>query len=340
MMERQLVQMVRLVEDLMDVSRITRGWITLRRERVDLAKVLQQAIETSLPLIEAGGHELSLDLPSEPVFVEADVTRLAQVVSNLLNNAARYTERGGRITVTVSRRSGEAVIAVRDTGIGIAPAMLPRVFEMFSQVDRSLERAQGGLGIGLTLVKRLVEMHGGSVEARSEGPGTGSEFTVRIPALTSSAPGPVRNGDGQAASTPLRILVADDNEDAAQSLAMLLRMLGHEVVTAGDGLEALEVAEGFRPRVILLDIGMPKLNGYDTARRIRELPWTGDVVIVALTGWGQKEDLLRSEQAGFDAHLVKPVDPSSLERLLAQWGQIRTSTPRTEPPVAAPIART
>ncbi len=318
MMERQLAQLVRLVDDLMDVSRISRGKITLRRERVELARVIQQAVETSRPLIEANGHELTITVPPQSVFVEADPTRLAQVVSNLLNNAAKYTEHGGQITLTVRRRGNEVVISVRDTGVGIPPHMLPRIFEMFTQVDRSLERAQGGLGIGLTLVKQLVELHGGAVEAYSEGHGMGSEFVIRLPVLLSlAAENPPGEGEAAPPRAGHRVLVVDDNADAALSLALMLKIMGSDARTAHDGLEALDVAAAFRPDVILLDIGMPKLNGYEVCRRIRAQPWGKDLLIVALTGWGQDEDKRRAREAGFTSHLVKPLDLAALEKLLS-----------------------
>ena len=318
MMERQLNQLVRLVDDLMDVSRISRGKIELRMEPVDLMLVVRQAVETSRPLVEAGGHDLAIREPSTPIFVNADATRLAQVVANLLNNAAKYTERGGHITLAVERQESEAVVSVRDTGVGIPAPLLSKLFEMFTQLDRSLDRSQGGLGIGLWLVKRLVAMHGGSVEAKSAGHGAGSEFIIRLPALLPPA-GPAKRSTGER-STRLpcrRILVADDNRDAALSLAMLLNMLGNETQTAYDGMEAVEKAASFHPDLILLDIGMPKLNGLEAARRIRQESWGKSVLLVALTGWGQEQDKQRSQEAGFDYHLVKPVDPDALEQLLA-----------------------
>ncbi len=319
MMERQLGQMVRLIDDLLDVSRISRGKITLRKERVELASVVQQAVETSRPLIDAQEHRLSVSVPPEPIYVDADVTRLAQVFANLLNNAAKYTEPGGRIALRIERQGGEAVVSVRDTGVGIPGHVLPNLFQMFMQVDRSLERSQGGLGIGLSIVKRLTEMHGGSVEARSDGHGKGSEFIVRLPVVLSPSAGRRSEGDGGAAGhgARRRILVVDDNRDAAASLAMVLRLMGNETQTAHDGLEALQVAEAFRPEIVLLDIGMPKLNGYDTARRMREQPWGRNTMLIALTGWGQEEDRRRSQEAGFDTHMTKPVDPAVLEKLLA-----------------------
>jgi len=318
---------VRLVDDLLDVSRITRGKIELRKERVELAAVVASAVETSRPLIEASGHELTVTLPPEPIPLDADLTRLAQVFSNLLNNAARYTEQGGHIWLTAELASGgrqppdEVVVKVRDTGLGIPADMLPKIFEMFTQVDRSLERSQGGLGIGLTLVKRLVEMHGGSVEARSDGPSQGSEFTVRLPvAVASASPQPQPpKGEGEKTADPAgrRILVVDDNKDSADSLSMMLRITGMEVRTAYDGLEAVAAAAAFNPDVVFLDIGLPKLNGYEAARRIREQPWGKDMVLVAVTGWGQEVDRRRSQEAGFNAHMVKPVDPAALQQMLA-----------------------
>jgi PAS domain S-box-containing protein len=320
MMERQLGQMVRLIDDLLDVSRITRGKLQLRRERVDLAAVVRAAVETARPVIEASAHELTVALPPEPVYLEADPVRLAQVFANLLTNAAKYTERAGRIRLTALRDGPEVAVAVRDTGIGIAPEKLAGLFQMFSQVDTALERSQGGLGIGLSLVRGLVEMHGGSVEARSEGLGRGSEFVVRLPVADGPGPSglPPAGGGAAGESRPRRrILVADDNRDAADSLAMMLQLQGHGVHTSHDGQEAVVAAEEFRPDLILMDIGMPRLNGYEACRRIRGRPWGKDLVIVALTGWGQEEDRRRATEAGFDEHLTKPVAPATLEKLLA-----------------------
>jgi PAS domain S-box-containing protein len=320
-MERQLSQLVRLVDDLLDVSRITRGKLQLRRQHVDLATVVQSAVEGSRPVIESNRHDLTIRLPAEPVYLEADPTRLAQVFGNLLTNAAKYTDRGGRITLTAERRGGEVVVAVRDTGIGIAPDHLPRLFEMFSQVDSALERSQGGLGIGLSLVKGLVRMHAGSVEAQSDGLGKGSEFVVRLPILT-EAPDPKTPQPGSSAApasrTRRRILTADDNRDTAESLALVLRLQGHAVHAVHDGHEAVEAVAWFRPEFILLDIGMPRLNGFEAARRIRQQPGGKTIVLVAITGWGQEEDKRRASEAGFDYHLTKPVDPAALEKLLAE----------------------
>ncbi len=319
MMERQLKQMVRLIDDLLDVSRISRNRLELRMERVELADVIRNAVETSRPLIEAAGHHFTVHVPLDGITVEADMTRLAQVFSNLLNNAAKYTEHGGRIRLAVEQRDGQAEISIKDNGIGIPPSMLPKVFEMFTQVDRSLEKAYGGLGIGLTLVKRLTEMHGGTVEARSEGYGTGSEFIVRIPvvpALPRAGNGTEQNARPEAAAGS-RILVVDDNQDSALAMAMMLRLLHNETRIANDGVAALAAAEEFRPDVILLDIGMPGMNGYDVAKRIREEEWGRGIFLIALTGWGQEEDRRRSREAGFDHHLLKPVEPTVLKKLLA-----------------------
>ena len=319
MMERQLLHMVRLVDDLLDVSRISRGKIELRRERVDAAGGRAGRRGGERPADRSRRDtQLTITLPAR-----GDVRRGAtrpgwrRWSSNLLNNAAKYTDRTGAHLATVGQQDGEAVIRVQDTGIGIPAEMLAQVFEMFMQVDRSLDRSQGGLGIGLTLVKRLVEMHGGRVEARSEGPGRGSEFAVRLPLVAVQK----RRAEGGGRQVPegpsRRILVVDDNVDAAESLAMMLQLSGHEVRTAHDGPERVEQAATFLPEVVLLDIGMPGMNGYETGRRVRELHGSEKAVLVALTGWGQEEDRRRSDEAGFHAHLVKPVDPAALEELLA-----------------------
>jgi PAS domain S-box-containing protein len=327
MIERQVGQMVRLVDDLLDVSRISRGKLTLRRERVELARVIEAALETSRPSIAAGGHELEIALPDEPLWVDGDATRLAQIFLNLLNNAAKYTRSPGRIRLVAERAGDGVAVHVRDTGIGIARDMLPRVFDMFMQVDeRSPDRGESGLGIGLTLVKQLVEMHDGTVEARSDGPGTGSEFVVRLPLATidgavesrPAEPAPfVGNGADQKPDRR-RVLVVDDNLDSVESLGLLLDMMGYEVRTASDGVEALEVAAAFRPEVVLLDLGLPRLSGYEVAERLRELDGCAGAFVVALTGWGQEQDRRRSREAGFDRHLVKPVDPDALDLLLRE----------------------
>jgi PAS domain S-box-containing protein len=320
MMERQLGHMVRLVDDLLDVSRISRNKMELRRARVLLADVLSSAVETARPAVESAGHDLVVSLPPAPVYLDADLTRLAQVFGNLLTNSAKYTEPGGRIWLAAERRGGEVVVSVRDTGIGIPADALPTIFDMFSQVDRAMERSTGGLGIGLALVKGLVEMHGGTVTAESAGPGKGSLFTVRLPAPEAAqqvvpatpAGGPARKGPKR------RILVVDDNRDAAGSMATLLKLLGNEVSTAHDGVEAVQAAEQFRPEVVLMDVGMPNLNGYEATRRIREQPWGRGMMVIALTGWGQEGDKTRSQEAGCDGHLVKPVNLSDLEELLTE----------------------
>lgn len=317
MMERQLSQMVHLVDDLLDLSRISRGKIELRKERVELANVIHQAVETSRPLIDASSHELKIDLPSRPVYVDADVTRLAQVFSNLLNNAAKYTDYGGRIRISARQEGHAIIVSVKDSGVGIPPNMLPKVFDIFTQVDRSLERSQGGLGIGLSIVKRLVEMHAGSVSVRSDGHGMGSEFIVRLPVVLSVAQLSQDDAESPLPSGRRRILVVDDNRDAAMSLAMMVKLMGNDSKTAHDGIEAIEVAGEFRPDLILMDIGMPSLNGYETARQIRSRPWGKNIVMVALTGWGQDDDRRQAVEAGFDLHMVKPIEPAVLEKLLA-----------------------
>ncbi|HYV20399.1 MAG TPA: ATP-binding protein [Verrucomicrobiae bacterium] len=323
-LERQLHHLIRLVDDLLDVSRITRGTLQLRREPVELSAVVAHAVETARPLAEERRHEITVTLPPEPIWLQADPVRLAQVLNNLMNNACKYTEAGGQVWLSAERHGAEVVMRVRDTGLGIPSDRLGNIFDMFNQVDRSIERAQGGLGIGLTLVRRLVELHGGSVLATSDGPGRGSEFVVRLPVLKPlseferhARPG-VRLLPKTAATkhAARRALVVDDNVDSADSLATLLRVTGHEAITAHDGVEALATAERFRPEVVFLDIGMPRMNGYDAARRIRQQDWGRDVLLVAVTGWGKDEDRRRSHDAGFDAHLVKPADSNDLLRLL------------------------
>jgi signal transduction histidine kinase len=308
--DRQVQQMTRLIDDLMDVSRI--------RGHVELAKVVMGAVETSRPLIDENGHELTLTMPPGDLIVDADEVRLTQVFMNLLTNAAKYSERGSRIDLRAQRQGSDVVVTVKDTGIGIPPAKLQSIFEMFSQVEAALSRSRGGLGIGLCLVKQLVEMHGGHIEARSEGPGKGSEFVVRLPVVVGQGvAGRASDAGGAALVSQLRVLVVDDNRDAASSLAMLLKVMGNDVRTAHDGDEAVQSAGAFRPDVVLCDIGLPKKNGYEVARAIREEPWGGQMVLIAVTGWGQDEDRRKSEEAGFDRHMVKPVDPHELMRLLA-----------------------
>lgn len=326
LMERQLEQMVRLVDDLLDVSRITRGKLDLRRAQVQLSAVVSNAIETTRPLIDHMSHELTVTLPKMPILVDADLTRLAQVFSNLLNNSAKYTDRGGHIWLTAERKGSEVVVSVKDTGIGIAADQLPHIFVMFSQVDRSLERSQGGLGIGLTLVKRLVEMHGGRIEARSAGLGKGAEFVVRLPVAVEivGRQSATENKEPMAPKSSLRILIVDDNRDTADSLALLLRIMGHETRTAYDGQTGVTAAAEFRPAVMLLDIGLPQLNGYEACRRIRKQSWGKSAILIAVTGWGQDEDRRRSHEAGFDHHLVKPVDPQELMRMLADLQQVNS----------------
>ena len=320
--ERQVKHLTRLVDDLLDVSRITRGNINLSREPVAVATIVARAIETIQPLIAEQRHELQLEISEDSLEVEGDLTRLTQVLGNLLNNAAKYTDPGGRIVLSAARHGNDVEIRVRDTGIGIPPELLPRLFQLFTQVDAAAHRAQGGLGIGLALVRQLVQMHGGSVTAYSDGPDQGSEFLIRLPLrlrqtreiMSSGTTTKSMNGS----KSGHRILLADDNRDALDSLATLLQCDGHEVHTAGDGAEALAVAAECRPDVVLLDIGMPKLDGYEVARRIRAEPWGKATVLIALTGWGQDEDRRRSREVGFDSHLVKPLDPEALSNMLAR----------------------
>lgn len=315
-MDRQMSHLERLVDDLVDIARISRDQIELRREHVDLASVIHHAVETCRPLAEA--HQLQLDVSPapDPIHLDADPVRLAQVFSNLLNNSCKYTQAGGRIDIAWRRDGGDAVISVRDTGFGIPTDMLTSIFEMFTQFGEAPEATRAGLGIGLTLVRRLVEMHGGTVVAHSDGPGHGSEFVVRIPLLADPIKPPAPPPPEPTAAIRRRVLVVDDNVDAAESLATLLEMSGHEAHLAHDGAQGLTVAEHLRPDVILLDIGLPKMNGHDVARRIRAAGWGREMVLVALTGWGQEEDRRRSRDVGFDHHLVKPVDVAALMRLL------------------------
>ena len=317
-MNRQVEQMVRLVDDLLDVARISRNKLELRKQPVNLETIVRNAVETSRPVLDAAQNELHVSLPAEPVLLEADPVRLAQVFSNILNNAAKYSGPGGRISLVATQTGGELTIRVSDTGIGIDPGKLSQIFGMFVQLDASGQQLQSGLGVGLTLVRRLIEMHGGSVEARSEGTGKGSEFIIRLPVLADSATAAVETAPvtSERSHFGRRILVVDDNLDSAESLTMMLKLSGHDVATAHDGVEAVRLAKEFQPDVAFLDLGMPKLDGYEAARSIRQQSWGREIMLVALTGWGQAEDKRRSREAGFDAHLVKPIDFDALEELV------------------------
>jgi signal transduction histidine kinase len=316
--ERQAKQLTRLVDDLLDVSRITRGKITLRVEPLDLGSVIAGAVETSLPLIDSMGHTLNVVVPEQPLMVSGDPTRLTQIVANLLNNAAKYQQEHGSIDLRTMQDGDEAVIMVKDAGIGIAPEMLTRIFELFTQAERAPDRAQGGLGIGLSLVQQMVELHGGTVHAKSDGPGLGSEFVVRLPCLPESMP-EASNGSAQTSHTaesPRRILVVDDSIDAAESMAMLLRLRGHDVQVAHNGYDALQIAADTTPSVVLLDIGLPGMDGYEVCRRFRQSGME-KTRIIAMTGYGLEQDRQRAKAAGFDVHTVKPVAFSELVKLLA-----------------------
>ena len=318
MIERQVNHMVRLVDDLLEVSRITRGKIELRKEPLEVAAIVRSAVETSRPLIDAAGHQLAVAIPPEPLTLEGDPLRLTQVVANLLNNAAKYTDHGGQIWLGVRREESQVVISVRDTGIGIPREMLPSVFGLFTQLDRQANRSQGGLGIGLTLVKSLVEMHGGNVEVHSEGTGRGSQFVVRLPLAAKGRPALIQATETKPPHllASRRVLVVDDNRDAAESLGMLLKLLGADVHVVENGPAAFQALTAYQPSVVLLDLGMPGMDGYEVARRIRQIPDFGGVTLIALTGWGQEEDRRRSHEAGFDYHLIKPADVSTLQTLL------------------------
>jgi len=321
MMERQVGHMVHLINDLLDIARVSSGKVVLQVERLDVQAVVASAVETTLPLVEASGHALEVDLPAEALPVEGDAVRLSQVLGNLLSNAAKYTPQGGRITIAARREGDEAVLQVSDTGIGIAAESLPEVFEMFTQVARSIDRSKGGLGIGLALVRHLVGLHGGSVAAASAGPGQGSTFTVRLPLASAAARADAALAPAQAGSGPLpslRVLVADDNVDAADTLCNVLRLAGHTVGVAYDGEEAVRLAAEFQPQLAFLDIGMPRLDGYGAARAIRALPGREAVRLVALTGWGAEEDRQRSRAAGFDEHMLKPALPEQVQAVLGR----------------------
>ncbi|HEX5047940.1 MAG TPA: ATP-binding protein [Gammaproteobacteria bacterium] len=324
-MERQITHLVRLVDDLLEVSRITRGVIDVQREAVDLITLLRSAVETTRPTFETARHRLIVDLPAEPVTVHGDAVRLTQVFANLLTNAAKYTDSGGTVFIRARRRGAHVVVAVKDSGIGISPTHLKTVFDMFMQVDRSNRRSQGGLGIGLTLVRSLVEMHGGSVEARSEGMGKGSEFVVTLPVTEVHIADTGERAVPMPAFAARRILVVDDNRDAADTLGMLLETLGATVEVAHGGQMALDALERFAPDTVLLDIGMPGMDGYEVARRIRLRPEYADVMLVALTGWGQDHDYRLSSGAGFDHHLVKPPHIDELRDALAFGASPRTA---------------
>ena len=335
--DRQARALTRLVDDLLDISRITQNRLELRREPASLAAIVEAAIESSRPLIDAGSHELEVKLPDEPIVLLADVTRIAQVISNLLNNSARYSDKQGRINIEVKRDDMEAVVIVADEGIGIPASMLSRVFDMFVQVDRAQERGRHGLGVGLALSKQLVEMHGGHISAQSGGPGLGSTFEVRLP-IASDVEASVRNSGvkDDLPTSRLRLLVVDDNRDSVDSLSTLLRLMGNDVYMAYDGVEAVNSAHALRPDVILLDVGLPLRSGYDAARLIRGEPWGKNMVLIALTGWGQEQDRRQSREAGFDHHLVKPVDPKALMNLVVDLfhGKRRSTTSRTDVPAA------
>jgi len=315
MMERQVDHLVRLVDDLLELSRISRGTFELRRQPIALAEVVEHAVDTSQPLIRSGLHHLDVSLPSEPLWLDGDPVRLAQILANLLNNAATYTEPGGRIQLEASREGDTAVLSVRDNGAGIEPESLPRIFQMFGRGERARSPGPVGLGIGLALARRLAEMHGGSLEARSEGRGMGSEFRVTLP-LAAEPAAAVHRTSAAGTLPEQRILVVDDNHDAAVSLAMLLEVLGAEVRIASDGAEALELLQSYEPEVVLLDIGMPRMDGYEVARRIRSRFPERRAALVALTGWGQEEDRRRARDAGFDHHMVKPAKIGALQALL------------------------
>ena len=315
---RQVDDLARLIDDLLDASRITSGKVRLELQTMELSGVVSRSIETTRPMTDARKHRLTVSLPAEPVWLEADPTRLAQVFSNLLNNAAKYTQEGGDISIKAEVEGTELVVAVRDSGIGIPADVLPQVFDMFTQADRSLDRAQGGLGIGLTLARSIVQMHGGTVQAFSDGPNKGSEFVVRLPVVTQMAElmDEIRAVDHPPAASRRRVLVVDDNPDATETMSILLKLSGHEIEIAHDGDSALEAAERFKPQVILLDVGLPGMHGYEVAERLRSLPENENVVLVALTGYGQERDRVRAMEAGFDYHFVKPVDFEKLEAVV------------------------
>jgi signal transduction histidine kinase len=334
MMERQLGVVTRLVDDLLDVSRITSGKAALRLERLALRGVVQAAVEASQAAVEAGGHTLRVELPDREIWVDADAPRLAQVIANLLNNAAKYTDEGGSIALVASEEEGRAVLRVKDTGSGIPSEMLSEVFVMFTQVNRTLERSQGGLGIGLALVKRLVEMHGGTVDAESAGLGQGSTFTVRLPlsaepAVATAPPLPGEAGRG-VRPTGRRILLVEDNVDAAESLTLMLDFKGHATRMAHSGPQALEVAREFGPEIVFLDIGLPGMSGYEVAKHFREDATLADIVLVALTGWGSDDDKKKAADAGFDHHMTKPVQAADMERVIEAMAPVQPGSRSSE----------
>ncbi len=318
--ERQVCHMARLIDDLMEVARVNQGKIQLKKEPMDLAAVVTRSVELTLPTINSRHHQVTLALPKEPLFLIADAARLEQVFVNLLTNAAKYTPPGGKIDVLARAESANATVQIRDTGVGIAPELLPHIFDLFVQAEQGPERTQGGLGVGLTLVKSIVELHGGSVEAQSAGPGCGSEFIVHLPGVKYGTTGLGQSGRPSATPQvpPKRVLVVDDNQDAADSMAFLLKFSGHDVITANDGVAAMATAVAFHPEVVLLDIGLPGMDGFEVARRIRGQEKGRDVLLIALTGYGQEEDRRRSAAAGFDHHLIKPIDLETLQRLLVK----------------------
>jgi signal transduction histidine kinase/ActR/RegA family two-component response regulator len=320
-MERQVQQLVRLTDDLLDVSRITRDKIELRRDRIDLRSVVCSAVETVEPLSHAAGHVVAVDLPHFPLWVNADFTRLAQAFANLLNNAVKYTDRGGRISVSASLDAGEAVVTLTDTGIGIDPALLPSIFDMFVQIEQGSSRARSGLGIGLALSRRLIELHQGHIDARSGGPGAGTTFIVRLPVVAHAGEQEPHVNVARP-SGRCRVLVADDIPDAAEMMRLMIEVMGHDVRVAADGVQAVAIAQEFAPQIALLDIGMPRMDGYEAARHIRSALGRR-VYLVALTGWGQEEDQRRAYSAGFDSHVTKPAEPAVLESLIASVADCR-----------------
>jgi PAS domain S-box-containing protein len=327
-LERQARQMTHLVDDLLDVSRITSGRIRLHPEPLELAELLKAVMDTYRQSADAARHQFSLAVTAEHVYVSGDRTRLTQIFSNILHNAVKYTPPGGRIEITLRAENRQAVVSIRDTGVGIPPEMLEHIFEPFAQLDRSYERADGGLGIGLTLAKRLIELHEGRIEARSAGRGQGTEFLIHLPSVA-TVPAPRASAPHKQHDPAIscRVLIADDNHDAAVSLSMLLQAMGHDTRVVHDGMEALEEAELFQPDIVLLDIGMPRLDGYETARRIASRPWAGATQIVAVTGWGQETDRQRAKEAGFHRHLVKPVDLDALREVMAEGCEDRDEPP-------------